>query len=289
MKKIALVLASAALFAGCQIVPSPVNGIWFTDVKYPGYYDGASERGPGSKSGSAECQTILGLIATGDASIAAAASNAERPTGPVRAAMVSPNFFSTLGVNPARGRVLAADQDGARDGRAVVVISDEYWRRAFGGSPDVLTRTLTINDTRYDIVGVTPPGFTGEWIGRPADLWLPMGYPILATNLAFGVIVGERSVRHRAIFRRLYRTAGRYLPPARLVTLARTHFADPGEGQVGPPRAHRRHQARAEHVARRFAGDEVDQGCHANRARAGGAKGARGQSRWLRTAPCSRT
>jgi class 3 adenylate cyclase len=40
-----------------------------------------------------------------------------------------------------------------------------------------------------------------------------------------------RSVRHRAFFRRLYRTAGRYLPPARLLTLARSGFADPGEGQ----------------------------------------------------------
>jgi adenylate cyclase len=58
-----------------------------------------------------------------------------------------------------------------------------------------------------------------------------MGYSILATNLAFGIILFERSVRHRAVVRRLYRTAGRYLPPARLVTLARSGFADPGDGQ----------------------------------------------------------
>jgi class 3 adenylate cyclase len=64
-----------------------------------------------------------------------------------------------------------------------------------------------------------------------ADLWLPMGYPILVTILAFGTILGVRSVRHRALFRSLYRTAGRYLPPERLVTLARSGFADPLEGQ----------------------------------------------------------
>jgi len=63
-----------------------------------------------------------------------------------------------------------------------------------------------------------------------ADLWLPMGYPILAANLAFGTILGLRSIRHRALFRRLYQTAGRYLPPARLVTLARSGFAEPSEG-----------------------------------------------------------
>jgi adenylate cyclase len=64
-----------------------------------------------------------------------------------------------------------------------------------------------------------------------ADLWLPMGYPILVTIIAFGTILGIRSVRHRALFRRLFRTAGRYLPPARLVTLARGGFADSLEGQ----------------------------------------------------------
>jgi adenylate cyclase len=63
-----------------------------------------------------------------------------------------------------------------------------------------------------------------------ADMWLPMGYPILVTISAFAAIVGIRSVRHRALFRSLYRTAGRYLPPARLVTLARSGFADPLDG-----------------------------------------------------------
>jgi adenylate cyclase len=63
-----------------------------------------------------------------------------------------------------------------------------------------------------------------------ADIWLPMGYPILVTISAFAAIVGLRSVRHRALFRSLYRTAGRYLPPARLVTLARSGFADPLDG-----------------------------------------------------------
>ena len=64
-----------------------------------------------------------------------------------------------------------------------------------------------------------------------ADLWLPMGYPILATNVMFAAIVSVRTVRHRALFQNLYRIAGRYLPPARLVVLAREGFADPAEGQ----------------------------------------------------------
>jgi class 3 adenylate cyclase/CHASE2 domain-containing sensor protein len=64
-----------------------------------------------------------------------------------------------------------------------------------------------------------------------AELWLPMGYPILVTIIAFGTILGVRSIRHRALFRRLFQTAGRYLPPERLVVLARSGFADQREGQ----------------------------------------------------------
>ena len=83
--------------------------------------------------------------------------------------------------------------------------------------------------------GLVGPVVVGCLLGASAfvlaDLWLPMGYPILVTILAFGTILGIRSVRHRALFRRLYRTAGRYLPPERLVTLARSGFADPLEGQ----------------------------------------------------------
>jgi adenylate cyclase len=64
-----------------------------------------------------------------------------------------------------------------------------------------------------------------------AELWLPMGYPILVTIIAFGTILGVRSIRHRALFRKLFQTAGRYLPPERLVVLARSGFADQREGQ----------------------------------------------------------
>jgi class 3 adenylate cyclase/CHASE2 domain-containing sensor protein len=83
--------------------------------------------------------------------------------------------------------------------------------------------------------GLVGPALAGCLLGAIAfvlaDRWLPMGYPIVVTALAFGTILGIRSVRHRALFRRLYRTAGRYLPPERLVTLARSGFADPLEGQ----------------------------------------------------------
>jgi adenylate cyclase len=94
---------------------------------------------------------------------------------------------------------------------------------------------ILVQLSRAIAFGLVGPALVGAIFSAAAlilsALWLPMGYPILVTVLAFGTILGMRSIRHRALFRRLFRTAGRYLPPERLVTLARGGFADPLEGQ----------------------------------------------------------
>jgi class 3 adenylate cyclase len=103
------------------------------------------------------------------------------------------------------------------------------------GESDISSRPDIVRQLIRSIaIGLAGPSLIGSCAVAACfvvDLWLPMGYPIIATNLAFGSIVGMRSARYRTIFRRLYRTAGRYLPPERLVTLARSGFADPPEGQ----------------------------------------------------------
>ena len=54
----------------------------------------------------------------------------------------------------------------------VVVLGDGAWREWFGGAADVIGRTVTLNDERFDIIGVAPRGFTGPQLGR-VDLWVP--------------------------------------------------------------------------------------------------------------------
>ena len=66
-----MVLAACLPLAGCLTVQTPALGILFTDVKYGGESNGAI----GPKEGKACAQSILGLIAQGDASIEAAAKN----------------------------------------------------------------------------------------------------------------------------------------------------------------------------------------------------------------------
>ena len=77
-KNICLGIASAFMLvglSGCAVAPSPLHGILYTDVKFPSYYQGADTVGPGSKRGQAQSASILGLVATGDSSVEAAARN----------------------------------------------------------------------------------------------------------------------------------------------------------------------------------------------------------------------
>lgn len=67
--------AAAFTFSACTSTISPLPGLLYTDVKYPSYYDGVEAAGPGPRRGTAQASSILGLIATGDASIEAAAKN----------------------------------------------------------------------------------------------------------------------------------------------------------------------------------------------------------------------
>ena len=73
-------------------------------------------------------------------------------------ARVAPSFFDTLGVHPALGRAFRTDEDDA--GKAlVVVLTDGFWKRHFGGDPRVLGSTLRLNDETHTIIGVMPDGF----------------------------------------------------------------------------------------------------------------------------------
>jgi putative ABC transport system permease protein len=69
-----------------------------------------------------------------------------------------PNYFSMLGVTPQIGR-LFGPQDFALGFAPVAVISDGLWRRSYGADPNVIGRTVRLDNDPYTIVGVLPPGF----------------------------------------------------------------------------------------------------------------------------------
>jgi putative ABC transport system permease protein len=86
---------------------------------------------------------------------------------------VSGNVFSTLGLQPALGRLLSAADDTVPDGHPVAVISHAFWQRRFGGDRTVLGRTFRIGARAIEIVGVAPHGFTGTEPGVLTDFFLP--------------------------------------------------------------------------------------------------------------------
>src|SRR5262249_29194478 len=94
--------------------------------------------------------------------------------GQARVGLVSGNYFSTLGVGAVTGRILTADNDRAPGGHPVVVISHSFWKSQLALAPDLVGRGLTLNGVTYAIIGITPAGFTGEWVGQPTDFWIPI-------------------------------------------------------------------------------------------------------------------
>ena len=88
--------------------------------------------------------------------------------------LVTTGLFPMLGVQPSLGRGFAAGE-GRPGSPRVVLIGEGLWKRRFGGSADVLGRTLTLNDDRYIIIGVMPRRFCllGGATGTDV-MWLPV-------------------------------------------------------------------------------------------------------------------
>lgn len=93
----------------------------------------------------------------------------------IQAQFVSGNFYELMRVQATLGRVLGLMDDNGGIAGQVAVISDGFWRVAFGASPDVIGRVITINGNPVTIVGVNPAGFTGaEGVEASPEAFLPL-------------------------------------------------------------------------------------------------------------------
>ncbi|HUX68841.1 MAG TPA: ABC transporter permease [Terriglobales bacterium] len=87
--------------------------------------------------------------------------------------VVAGNYFSTLGVRPALGRLLEPSDDTAAAPLAMV-LNYAYWRSAFAASPAVVGETVALNHVPVTIVGVASPRFTSLTPGAVYNGWLPL-------------------------------------------------------------------------------------------------------------------
>ena len=92
----------------------------------------------------------------------------------LQGARVTTDFFTVMRATPVLGRIFTEKEQGP-NAAPVVIISQALWRSTFGGSADVLGRTLRINGAPHTIVGVLPPAFSQP---QGTDVWFPFDLPV---------------------------------------------------------------------------------------------------------------
>ena len=87
---------------------------------------------------------------------------------------VSGNYFDVLGVGVQKGRTFSADEDLVPRRNPVAVISHSLWQRRFNSDPDVVGKTVTLNDQSLTVIGIALPQYTGMFRGLSSEIWIPM-------------------------------------------------------------------------------------------------------------------
>lgn len=100
--------------------------------------------------------------------ILGSAGSYERAWGEI----VSPGYFSELGVVPLQGRFFTAAEE--ESGDAVAVIGEALWERRFGRDPNVVNVDVRVEGRPFRVIGVAPGAFHGTVLGFVSDLWIPV-------------------------------------------------------------------------------------------------------------------
>jgi macrolide transport system ATP-binding/permease protein len=118
--------------------------------------------------------------------------------------LVSPEYFTTLGVEPALGRFFRAgvEQEGTAP---VAVISDRLWRARLHADPQVIGKSLRLNGKSVTVIGVTPGNFLGVFPIAPADVFVPV-----TSGSAIAPELGGDALHRRDLA--LFRVVGRLAP-----------------------------------------------------------------------------
>jgi predicted permease len=123
---------------------------------------------------------------------------------------VSGDFFKTLELRPAAGRLITTSDD-QRGCPGTAVLSYGFWQEHYGGAPSAMGSTLTLSTHPFEVVGVAPPGFFGMDVGSKFDVAIPI--------CAAAIFDGKTSrLDHRSWW--WLRVAGRAKPGVSLSQLA---------------------------------------------------------------------
>lgn len=87
--------------------------------------------------------------------------------------LVTSNYFRVLGLTPAIGRFFLPEAERTPGAPAVAVLNYATWKGKFGADPDVIGKTLRLNNVEFTVIGVAPPRFIGVNAIFGPDLWIP--------------------------------------------------------------------------------------------------------------------
>jgi len=91
----------------------------------------------------------------------------------VNGMFASGEYFSTLGIRPAAGRLITAADD-KRGCPGVAVLSYGFWQDHFGGAQSAVGSTLSLDNHIFNVIGVSAPGFFGLEVGNKFDVAIPV-------------------------------------------------------------------------------------------------------------------
>jgi putative ABC transport system permease protein len=116
------------------------------------------------------------FAALGIGRVEAMALRTDRGATRINVGMATAGFLRSLGISPLLGRLIAEDDLPPRGPAHVLVLSYELWQNDFGGNPDILGQTITLDEESFTVVGVLPAGlrmprfdFARAWRPLPFD------------------------------------------------------------------------------------------------------------------------
>jgi predicted permease len=127
------------------------NGASARGFSYP-FYKQLRQAGAGFEDAICAYPVPLSLSAA-----TAGGSVAERIQGEI----VSGNYFQVLGVSAYLGRLISPADDRVRGGHPVAVLSFDFWKSRFGADPAMVGREILLNNHRFTVIGISPPGYDG--------------------------------------------------------------------------------------------------------------------------------
>jgi macrolide transport system ATP-binding/permease protein len=130
-----------------------------TGVSWPDFQDLAN--------GCTLCESMIAEKITG--ATLSIGDRAERAVGSV----VSANYFDAIGVRPVLGRSFRPEEGTGRNAHPVVVISYQLWKDRFHSDPEIIGKTQRLDSVPHTIIGVTPEGFYGTFVGYAFQFWVP--------------------------------------------------------------------------------------------------------------------